>query len=43
MEGFSFVMPVTGLNGPNIGNEDDYDDNDDDDITWLHLYFTETL
>jgi hypothetical protein len=23
MEGFSFVMPVTGLNRPNTGKEDD--------------------
>jgi hypothetical protein len=23
MEGFSFVTPVTGLNGPNTGMEDD--------------------
>jgi hypothetical protein len=23
MEGFSFVTPVTGLNGPNTGKEDD--------------------
>jgi hypothetical protein len=23
MEGFSFVIPVTGLNSPNIGKEDD--------------------
>jgi hypothetical protein len=23
MEGFSFVKPVTGLNGPNTGKEDD--------------------
>jgi hypothetical protein len=28
MEGFSFVTPVTGLNRPNTGKEDD----DDDDI-----------
>jgi hypothetical protein len=27
MEGFSFVTPVTGLNEPNTGKEDDdYDD-----------------
>jgi hypothetical protein len=26
MEGFSFVTPVTGLNRPNTGNEDDDDD-----------------
>jgi hypothetical protein len=26
MEGFSFVTPITGLNRPNIGKEDD-DDN----------------
>jgi hypothetical protein len=26
MEGFSFVTPVTGLNGPNTGKEDDDDD-----------------
>jgi hypothetical protein len=25
MEGFSFVMPVTGLNRPNTGKEDDDD------------------
>jgi hypothetical protein len=28
MEGFSFVAPVTGLNRPNTGKEDD----DDDDV-----------
>jgi hypothetical protein len=27
MEGFSFVTPITGLNRPNTGKEDD-DDND---------------
>jgi hypothetical protein len=27
MEGFSFVTPVTGLNRPNTGKEDDDDDN----------------
>jgi hypothetical protein len=27
MEGFSFVMPITGLNKPNTGKEDDDDDN----------------
>jgi hypothetical protein len=26
MEGFSFVTPVTGLNRPNTGKEDDYDE-----------------
>jgi hypothetical protein len=26
MEGFSFVIPVTGLSGPNTGKEDDDDD-----------------
>jgi hypothetical protein len=26
MEGFSFVKPVTGLNGPNTGKEEDDDD-----------------
>jgi hypothetical protein len=26
MEGFSFVTPVTGLNGPYTGKEDDDDD-----------------
>jgi hypothetical protein len=26
MEGFSFVTPVTGLNRPNTGQEDDDDD-----------------
>jgi hypothetical protein len=26
MEGFSFVTPVTGLNRPNTGKEDDDDD-----------------
>jgi hypothetical protein len=29
MKGFSFVTPVTGLNRPNTGKEDD----DDDDPT----------
>jgi hypothetical protein len=27
MEGFNFVTPVTGLNRPNTGKEDDDDDN----------------
>jgi hypothetical protein len=31
MEGFSFVTPVTGLNRPNTGKEDDDDDNDKTD------------
>jgi hypothetical protein len=26
MEGFSFITPVTGLNRPNTGKEDDDDD-----------------
>jgi hypothetical protein len=26
MEGFCFVTPITGLNRPNTGKEDDYDD-----------------
>jgi hypothetical protein len=26
MEGFSFAIPVTGLNKPNTGEEDDDDD-----------------
>jgi hypothetical protein len=26
MEGFSFITPVTGLNRPNTGKEDDVDD-----------------
>jgi hypothetical protein len=30
MEGFSFVTPVTGLNRPNTGKEDD-----DDDVVFL--------
>jgi hypothetical protein len=29
MEGFSFVMPITGLSRPNTGKEDDDDDDDD--------------
>jgi hypothetical protein len=28
MEGFSFVIQVTGLNRPNTGKEDDDDDDD---------------
>jgi hypothetical protein len=32
-EGFSFVTPVTGLNRPNTGKEDNDDDDDDDDDT----------
>jgi hypothetical protein len=28
MEGFSFVTRVTGLNRPNTGKEDDFDDDD---------------
>jgi hypothetical protein len=51
MEGFSFVTPVTGLNRPNTGNDDD-----DDKFTlqllssvflsfsfckfWLHIYIS---
>jgi hypothetical protein len=34
MEGFSFVTPITGLNGPNSGKEDDDDDGDDDDVVY---------
>jgi hypothetical protein len=30
MEGFSFVTPVTGVNRPNTGKEDDDYDYDDD-------------
>jgi hypothetical protein len=30
MEGFSFVTPITGLNRPSTGKEDDNDDDDDD-------------
>jgi hypothetical protein len=26
MEGFSFITPITGLNRPNTGKEDDDDD-----------------
>jgi hypothetical protein len=26
MEGFSFVTPITGLNRPNTGKEDDHDE-----------------
>jgi hypothetical protein len=33
MEGFSFVTPVTGLNGPNTGKEEEEEDDDDDDDT----------
>jgi hypothetical protein len=29
MEGFSFVIPVTGLNRLNSGKDDDYDDDDE--------------
>jgi hypothetical protein len=32
MKGFSFVTPVTGLNRPNTGKEDD----DDDDGVGYH-------
>jgi hypothetical protein len=35
MEGFSFVIPVTGLNRPNTGKEDD-NDNDDYYSTEIH-------
>jgi hypothetical protein len=28
MEGFSFVTPVTGLNRPDTGMEEEYDDDD---------------
>jgi hypothetical protein len=31
MEGFSFVTPITGLNRPNTGKEDDDDDDNDND------------
>jgi hypothetical protein len=39
MEGFSFVMPVTGLNRPNAGKEVvvDYDDDDDDVMPILSI------
>jgi hypothetical protein len=38
MEGFSFVTPVTGLNRPNTGKEDD----DDENITFvIKLYVIE--
>jgi hypothetical protein len=37
MEGFSFVTPVTGLNRPNTGKEDD------DDEFWLQRVFTFNL
>jgi hypothetical protein len=30
MKGFSFVMPVTGLNRPNTAKKDDDDDDDDE-------------
>jgi hypothetical protein len=33
MEGFSFVTPITGLNRPNTGKEDD-----DDILTFVFLY-----
>jgi hypothetical protein len=36
MEGFSFVTPLTGLNRPNTGKEDD---DDDDDIMAYTLVF----
>jgi hypothetical protein len=29
MEGYSFVTPVTGLNRPNTGKEDDDDEDED--------------
>jgi hypothetical protein len=35
MEGFSFVTPVTGLNGPNTGKEEEEEEEeeeDDDDV-----------
>jgi hypothetical protein len=32
MEGFSFVTPVTGLNRPNTGKEDD-----DDELSKHHI------
>jgi hypothetical protein len=34
MEGFSFVMPITGLNRPNTGKEDD----DDDECSKVEMY-----
>jgi hypothetical protein len=39
MEGFSFVTPVTGLNRPNTGKEDD---DHDENITFvIKLYVIE--
>jgi hypothetical protein len=37
MEGFSFVTPVTGLNRPNTGKEDD-----DDDVIYLFIVYLRT-
>jgi hypothetical protein len=33
MEGFSFVTPVTGLNRPSTGKEDD----DDEENQWIFI------
>jgi hypothetical protein len=38
MEGFSFVTPITGLNGPNSGKEED-----DDVVTELVMDAAVTL
>jgi hypothetical protein len=37
MEGFSFVTPVTGLNRPNTGKEDD-DDNQVSSVLGGYVY-----
>jgi hypothetical protein len=39
MEGFNFVTPVTGLNRPNTGKEDD----DDDDVFYPFPFHGQTI
>jgi hypothetical protein len=39
LEGFSSVTPVTGLNRPNTGKEDD----DDNDYENLNVFFSSVI
>jgi hypothetical protein len=42
MEGFSFVTPVTGLNRPNTGKDDDDDDDEaDEHVAHVQLLYEE--
>jgi hypothetical protein len=40
MEGFSFVMPVTGLSRPNTGKEEEEDDEKDSTLPLLDYQLT---